>query len=387
MDPASIRILEIGDHDYFKQQYPDRTTLLWTGYRPSRVLPREVYIDCRPEHLARELRAAESGAYGLVVAYAMLQTPWHPRYWLRSLGHSPLTPWAALSRVFGVWELGFRTLGVPMVMVDMLDGFTIGRTNLRAMDKARLYFKRELPVDSWQAFHGSSHPSLPTLRIRAKPSWQARVAKLRPISVGLWTVSTPQGFRRITAAEAVRAAADPDTVMPVDAEAVFAAKTTDIFFAGAVERSSTLRPAGLEQLKRLAAMGVGVDLPTERLPQDEYYRRMAQAWLTWSPEGFGWDCYRHYEATQCLSVPVINYPTIIRHRALEDGVHAIYYPPEGDGLIAAVKAAIADKERLKRIALAGRRHVMAAHTPAALCDWIISSALEPDRLRLAQAGA
>jgi glycosyltransferase involved in cell wall biosynthesis len=90
----------------------------------------------------------------------------------------------------------------------------------------------------------------------------------------------------------------------------------------------------------------------------------------------GWDCYRHYEAPQCLSVPVVNYPTILRDRPLRDGIQAIYYPPEENGLIEAIEAALADKERLKRIALSGRDHVRKYHAGSAFCLRILDAALE-----------
>jgi len=374
-DLASARILEIGDHDYFKEQYPERTTLLWTGARPSRNLPRESYLDCSIGRFLAETLATRQDSYDVVVAYATNQSPWHPRYWLRSLARSPLEPATALSRVFGVWLLRFRALGVPLVVLDMQDGFTIGRSNHRLIDRAKLYFKRELPVDHWHVFHGTAHPGLPTLRIRARARWQSRLAKLRPISLGLWVLSSPEGWRRISRRESAILTEDPDAAAPLAVEQIFEAKTADIFFSGSVERSSTLRPAGLEQLRNLAKRGFVVDLPTERLPKAEYYRRMSQAWLTWSPEGLGWDCYRHYEACQCLSVPVINYPTIIRHRPLEEGRHAVYYAPEGEGLTRAVEAALADKARLKRMALAGRDHVLRRHSPAAFCDRVLRAAL------------
>jgi hypothetical protein len=376
MDHASARILEIGDHDYFKQQYPERTRLLWTGSRPSRTLAPDAYVDCTVRRFLDETRAARQGAYDVVVAYATTQSPWHPRYWLRSLARSPLRPVAALSRVFGVWLLRFRGVGAPLVILDMLDGFTINPSNHRLMDRAKLYFKRELPVDQWHVFHGTAHPSLPTLRIRGRRRWQARLAKLRPISVGLWVLSSPEGWRKITREESAALRDDPEAVAPLDIDEIFAAKKTDVFFSGSVERSSTLRPAGLEQLRDLAKRGFVVDLPAERLPKAEYYRRMSQAWLTWSPAGLGWDCYRHYEACQCLSVPVINYPTILRHGPLEDGRHAVYYASEGDGLMRIVESVLADKAKLKRMAVAGRDHVLRLHSPAAFCDRVLGAALE-----------
>jgi len=136
-----------------------------------------------------------------------------------------------------------------------------------------------------------------------------------------------------------------------------------------------VRSDGLRQLHKLKQRGFAVDLAAERLSPADYVQRLSQAWLAWSPAGLGWDCYRHYEAPQCLAVPVINYPTIARDRPLQDGVHAIYYAPEEDGLCSAIAAALADKAKLKQMALAGRAHVRANHVGQAFCERVLSLAL------------
>jgi hypothetical protein len=235
----------------------------------------------------------------------------------------------------------------------MHDDFTISGANFPLIDRADQYFKRELPVDKWQSLHGTGHPSLPTLRIRRSKKWRGRIAKLSPISLqaGLIHLDAPD-------------------------ESVFRNKTADIFFAGSTKLNSTVRQEGAQQLRRLSERGIRVDIPSERLDQSEFFERMSHSWLAWSPSGLGWDCYRHYEAPQCLAVPVINYPTIIRHQPLEEGVHAVFYSPEGDSLLNAVETALVDKERLKRMALAGRNHVQAHHAGPAFCDQIIQTAMK-----------
>ena len=61
----------------------------------------------------------------------------------------------------------------------------------------------------------------------------------------------------------------------------------------------------------------------------------------------------------------------------------LYYNPEPGGLTRAVEAALADKERLKRMALAARAHVLAHHTPRALVDHVIECGLGAKQSRLA----
>jgi len=200
--------------------------------------------------------------------------------------------------------------------------------------------------------YGSAHPHLPTLRYRSSAKWQRRMDALQPISL-------PQ-FRYD---ERWRTAPSPE-------------KTHDIFFAGSVLGNSTVRSAGLAEIERLRAQGYRIDQPTERLPYDAFLERMSHSWLAWSPEGMGWDCNRHYEASIAQAVPLINQPTIIRNAPLLDGVHGVYYDVEPGGLERAAVAALADKDRLKQMAVAARDHVFAHHTRRAYCERVLRMALE-----------
>jgi len=351
MDPSTIRILEIGNHHHFKQTLFDRTHLLWTGRQPPKSFAPRDYVDCTPRAFARAMTDVANDKFDIVIAYAGQRSAWHPRYWLRAMfSHSPLS---AAARVFGVTWLRYAQLHVPIAVLDMHDISTIHPSNIFLLDLANVYFKRELPVDYWQCLYGAAHTNLPTLRIRRNSRWQRRISKLQPISLqaGLLDLNRPD-------------------------EEIFSAKTSDVFFAGTIDGNSTIRADGLLQLRKLAARGLRIDFETKRLSLADFYQRMSRAWLAWSPSGLGWDCYRHYEAPQCLAVPVSNYPTIARHQPLEDGVHAIYYAPEGDGLSRAIESALADKERLRRIAVAGRSHVRANHAGPAFCERVLRATMQ-----------
>jgi hypothetical protein len=353
MGLSPIRILEIGDHHHFKQTYFDRTHLLWTGRRQPKSLAPGEYADCTPHAFAWAMGEVARERFDVIVVYAGQRPPWHPRFWLRAVFQGcPLT---AAVRVFGVTWLRYVRPRVPIIVLDMHDIPTIDRSNFFLLDRAEVYFKRELPVDYWQSLSGSAHVNLPTSRIRRAPGWQRRIAKLQPISL-------QAGLLDLECSDAN----------------IFAGKTSDVFFAGAVDGNSTVRCHGLLQLRKLADRGLKIDIATERLPHAEFCRRMSRAWLAWSPSGLGWDCYRHYEAPQCLAVPVINYPTIARYRPLEDGVHAVYYAPEGDGLSRAIEAALADKEKLGRMAIKGRAHVRQNHVGPAFCERVLRWALQQE---------
>ena len=81
-------------------------------------------------------------------------------------------------------------------------------------------------------------------------------------------------------------------------------KHVDVFFAG--QTRSKLRREGIVEIRALESLGISVDIPNETLTYPEYVDRMSAAWIVWSPRGFGWDCYRHYEACYAGSVPLIN---------------------------------------------------------------------------------
>jgi hypothetical protein len=351
LQTSIVRILEIGDYHYCADVYPERTTLLWTGWRPP-FRHGLVYRDCTPWRFFKAMRDLRARQFDLVVVYAAQYSPWHPRNWLRAFAREPWKPVATLSRGFGVSWLKLARPSVPVAFLDMSDSFLIGVHNFSLIDMAGVCFKRELPIDRWHAFIGPGHPFFPSARMRRMGPWQARIDKLRPLSLPVETIDLPE-----------------------IAVGAFPEKTVDIFFAGKVEGNSSVRHRGIGELKALADRGIRVDIPDERLPDAEYERRMARAWLSWSPAGIGWECYRHSEALQCFSVPLINTPTIERHTPLLQGEHAFYYDIEPGGLTRAVEAALADKEKLKHMALTGREFVCAHRTHRAIVDYVIEMAL------------
>jgi hypothetical protein len=351
MNTSGVRVLEIGDHKYIKEAFPDRTRLLWTGRKPPKFsldklehvpFKRSEYFDCTPLNLWRAVRDVRAGAYDLIVTYLPLYSPWHPRNCVRSLLADPLHPWRGFARAFGVSWLQFVECGVPLVAIDLNDHFGIRRPAFFLLDKADVVFKRELPVDRRRAFVHAGRNAVPQ-------PWHE---KLRPISLVTPKVETARLW-----------------------DGTFPEKTTDIFFSGNSAVNSWVRRTGIEGIKKLAALGVTVDCPDAILPPEEFYRRMSRAWLAWSPEGFSWECYRTGEAVQCLSVPVVNHPTVERHQPLLQGEHLIQYDVESDGLLRAVQAALSDKERLKKMALAAREHFLRHLTLQPMAQHIVEAGL------------
>jgi glycosyl transferase family 1 len=344
-------IVEIGPVPYVAQAYSGEA--LFFSSQSAKDQPEGVATLASLAELAGALARSD---LELIVSHPNFSTPWGLRHVNRSVfsrrfveGRSPLF------RALGP-ELLRGPLRAPLVVIDHEDLPVINRDNLFLLDRCALWFKRELPVDHWRVFTKTAHPQLPTPRFRTNPRHAAWLAKLRPISLGL-----PLPTAHLL------------PLRPTE-------KRADVFYSGLVEGSSTVRARGLAELHALAADGVAVDIPGERLPPAEFYARCAAAWLVWSPEGLGWDCFRHYEAPACGAVPLINQPQVDRHQPLIHGEHAFYYDPEPGGLTRAVRAALADKAVLARIAAAGQAHVMAHHTPAALARYVVETAraLKPE---------
>jgi hypothetical protein len=155
----------------------------------------------------------------------------------------------------------------------------------------------------------------------------------------------------------------------------FPEKTVDVFFAGEVDHNSWVRRTGLEEIRKLREKGIVVSLPEGRLSVADFYKELARAWLAWSPAGMGWQCYRTGEAALCLTVPIVNQPTVERDLPLLDGQHLFQYDVEPGGLTRAIEEALSDKDRLRRMALAARRHVLENHTLKAIVDRVLETAL------------
>jgi len=346
---GDIRILEIGDRWLFADAMPANTLLLWTGVRPLPRAAGRMNFGLRGARLL--VKALRHGGFDLIVCHV---PNYHPLGWrwigrLASL-YLVLFP-LHLLRTSGVLFLRLPTR-TPIAVVDTEDHTAVNRHNFFLFPKCRAFFKRELPADHWKVFLKTAHPNLPTARLRRRRFYREAVEKLRPISLGISEAKLAQ--------------------IPT----ALAEKTVDVFFAGSTANSS-VRARGMEQLLTLRREGYVIDIADTKMTLEAYFARCARAWLTWSPEGYGWECFRHYEAAACRSVPVINQPSIYRYRPLRNGVHCIHYDVEGDGLRTAIVEALRDKPRLAAMAEAAREHVLRHHAQRRLCDYILETSLGP----------
>jgi hypothetical protein len=346
IEPQTARIVEIGCGAIMKSAFPDRTRLLWT-YRKLPE-PQGFYEPFSLRSAWQVWRQVRAGEVDLIVVWLSPYAPWNFRE-LKAAFSRPFQPLKSLIRIFGVQALRLLRTATPIVAIDNEDARTIASHNIFLLDKANYFFKRELPVDRWQVFQHTVHAGLPGARFRSDPKNRQRLAKLHPISIGVMQHE------------------------PVPEQLPFPVKSVDVFVGLTLEGGTTVRNQGVEQIRKLAASGVVVDFADKRLAHSEYMERMARAWLSWSPEGLGWDCFRHYEAPLVFTVPVINSPTIIRYAPLLDGLHAFYYlPDEPNSLFDKITSALADKDRLRKIAQEARSHALKFHLrPQPLADALL----------------
>ncbi|MHB1947379.1 MAG: hypothetical protein ACYCQI_04605 [Gammaproteobacteria bacterium] len=333
-------ILEIGEHCLIKRVLPERTEFLFTGNAAQLKYLQDIE---RVKHSVRSLASVYkkilNDQYDLIVIHAPCYAPWDYRriqYYIKSLQVN-----LALRSIFTY--LCHRT-SIPIVVLDLEDHPLIYPHNLTFLDRSLAYFKRELPTDPTRLFAYHKHPYLPTHM--DKRLLKERLAKIRPISLGISAATVQQ--------------------IPSLRE-----KEYDIFFSGQTVAWSSVRERGVSEIEALARKGYKIDFAKNRLPLGEYLERCARAHLVWSPEGLGWDCFRHYEAAACFSVPLISQPTIQRYKPLLHGIHCYYYGVEEGGLIRAAEYALKDLNRLEKMAKIANRHVMRYFTHEKLCAYIL----------------
>lgn len=339
------RILEIGEHSLIKRVWPNQTEFVFTG--SSEQLKFLDGLTARPigvksiQSLFRDIR---KGKFDLIVVHAPCYAPWEfsrikQYFGSRTLGH--------IARSFIPFLI--RPTATPLIVLDMEDQPLIYPHNFKLLDRCNAYFKRELPTDHLRLFARTHHPYTPTAREREQNKMTARLAKLHPISLGL---------------SAERIAQIPANNIQ---------KENDLFFSGQLEGWSIVRERGFREIEELMRLGYKVDFPTSRLTLNEFMDRCARSRLVWSPEGLGWDCFRHYEAAACRSVPLISQPTIQRYQPLIDGVHCYYYGVEPGGLIRVAETALKDHEKLQNMGNAAHQHVIRHFTHEQICSYIIET--------------
>jgi glycosyltransferase involved in cell wall biosynthesis len=344
---SSLRILEIGEVSRMRHAFPN-TEFYSTFIRDSASNKQAGIELVSAKTLIPLAQRLSKEPFDLVVVHAsphslieaLIRTIFR-RSALR--GHLPIF------RSFAQ-QLFRRKVNGPVAVLDLHDSPTILECNRHLLEASTLYFKRELPSDRWRLF--SRGGKVPTFRYRLAHQ-SDKLSCIRPLSLGI-----------------------PDNMLAFANHAPRpVSKDVDVFFAGRLHGSSTLRERGADELANLARAGFRVEITDKPMPPAEYFSRCARAWLVWSPEGYGWDCFRAYEAALAGSVPLVSRQTIERHKPFVDNEHCIYYDVEAGQLTQTIQRALSDRDRLLTMATAARDHVLRHHTSQALAEYVAQSTL------------
>ena len=325
-EPRWGRILEIGRTSCFSQLYPQHTTWVRTGapLAHGNTEPSARVGVLTVLSLLRELRR---GGFGLVILPAVDIRYGHDARFGKRLLRRVLALLAksdAVGRMASAWLHLDRA---AVAIVDYSDDVRVSYETCALVPRFRAYFKREL---------------YPNQSLRRGERYEQFNGRVHAVTLPL-----------------------PDETAPIPSDAE---KTTDVFFSGGLH--GPVREQGIAELHQLAREGYAVDVSAGALSYAEYLQRMSVSRIVWSPEGFGWDCYRHYEAAFCGAVPLINTPRDARALPFEDRVHCLYYDPQPGVLSVAVKRALQDPPALRQIAAAARELVLTKHTRRAIAEYI-----------------
>jgi hypothetical protein len=342
-----LRILELGDMSLLKSCFPNQSTFIFTGAGSQAPPPGIAYRPFSPATFVEILRGLHRRDWDLIFCYPPATPLWDCR-------RGAVGALSSLSRmIFRFRTLGAyagRVGGIPLVVIDLNDTRRVPAPCLPLLDRSVLYFKRELPLDPAKSLFDVTPQFRSHDRVMTSRFYERNRSKLKPVSASV-----------------------PDAIAEM-AQSIRSEKSVDVFFAGSL--NSEIRRRGFEELRLLSERGIVVDVSSGGLSRREYLQRCARSWLTWSPEGYGWECFRHYEASLCGSVPILNAPSITRYAPLEDGVHAIMYPDRPGGLVQTVETALSQKPALASIADSARLHALSHHTHGRICEHIVGLSLD-----------
>jgi hypothetical protein len=149
-------------------------------------------------------------------------------------------------------------------------------------------------------------------------------------------------------------------------------KDVDLFYAASL--NSEVRKLAKEEVASLQNAGLRVVVSTERLPVAKYLSFLQRSYLTLSPEGYGYHCFRHYEAMAAGSVPVINRPGKEYVTDLADKKNCLLYDARRPGdLLRVVKEALRNKSQLHDWGRNLRQFALAHHSLGAVGNFILDT--------------
>jgi hypothetical protein len=301
-------------------------------------------VACTPwREVVRRIRGGTYGAAFIgkpVCLWNPRKAFWRNAWWLArrsSLGLQPFRLRPLLSLL--------KAANVPIAGVDTSDTPVIDNSRFPIFAASQIFFKRELPTNATQSFLYTSDRAEDLGNIMRIPFFGNGLHKLRPVSLGV----SDARFEQL-------AAFHPD-------------KDIDVFFAGTITNRAG-RQTGLRELQRLEREGFRVVATGTKFTDKEYQALAARALICWSPEGFGFDCFRTYEVAALGSVPLLKTPPILAHAGFHAGVDALLYTHEALDLYTVLKTWLAEPAKLAEMGRRARERVRTHHRDSALAFYM-----------------
>lgn len=249
----------------------------------------------------------------------------------------------ACERIFRELARGGTT---PLYVLDEMDSPVIDNSKFRLLDQCTRYFKRELPSNLLNAFLYTSDKTESPDSILHNASLRGWAEKLRPISIGI-----------------------PDDQF-TRAAAIRVERTIDLFFAGDF-RHRPIREMGRAALMKLEGEGFRIHISEEQYPEGVFHEYCARSLLCWSPEGFGSDCYRHYEIGACGSVPLRKHSPLYPYAPLRESLECVYYAHESFDLYEVARRALSQPDQLLRMGRQAQQRVHDFHRYSRLAAYML----------------
>jgi hypothetical protein len=297
-------------------------------------------------------RKLANGAYKVIVFGAPLRL-WNPRkVFYRNLGNLLRNIVLRGGACFAAGRLLriAKARGIPIIGIDGSDRMILDNSRFPIIEAAQVFFKRELPTNPINAFLYTTDKTEDTGNLARIPYFRQNSQKFRPLSLGI----SDALFDELQAYKAP-------------------AKEIDILFVGAV-KNRPMRAIGAAVLEKLRGEGWNIVVSDKKLKAEEYYALVAKARISWSPEGFGFDCYRTYEVAALGSVPLLKTPPIIEYEPFTDGQNAIYYRHEAFDFEGTVRRALARPHaELEQMGERARQHILEHHTSTKRAAHVLQS--------------
>ena len=306
-------------------------------------------VACTPwREVVRRIRGGSYGA-AFIGKPTSLWNPrkalWRNAWWLarrasQGRGAFRLRPLLAL----------LSAANVPLAGVDTSDTPVIDNSRFPIFGAAKIFYKRELPTNPTHSFLYTSDRTEDPGNIMRIPFYSRGLPKLRPVSLGV-----------------------PDARFAQLAEHR-PTKDIDVFFAGTMTNRAA-RQTGLREIQRLEQDGFRVVATGTKFSDAEYQALAARALVCWSPEGFGFDCFRTYEVAALGSVPLLKRPPILAYAGFRAGVDALFYTHENLDLYEVLKASLTEPANLVAMGQRARERVRLHHRESALAAYMLKTLL------------